>query len=313
MNPTNQSSIRAIDSQAGLERRPSGFRTSAGQSRYLAAYDATLALWPVAYESIHMRTRYGITHVIGSGPANAPPLLLLHAASFSATDWLPNIAALSQNFRTYAVDILGEPGKSVQTRSLKNISDVGDWLLDVLDKLDIQRISMAGHSFGGWITVGFALHAPERLNRIVLLAPAASIHRFSWQTRLGLSAGRIMWMLPSNLVLTGTLRGVFTRPESVNPTFMRQFAVGVKEFRFPSGGVMPDVYSDAELRRMSVPTLLLIGENDMIYPPQAALDNANELIPGLQGELISDAGHGLNVDQSELINSRMLGFLLASD
>jgi len=96
------------------------------------------------------------------------------------------------------------------------------------------------------------------------LAPAASIYPFSWPTRLFLGAARIMWMLPSHLVLAVTLRALFTQSEKVNQTFMQQFAIGVKEFRFRNGRVFPSVYPDSELRQLRVPTLLLIGANESI-------------------------------------------------
>lgn len=312
MDTTRKTVDPALVRDKIMHRSPSGFRSPKGEARYVDAYDATLASWPVAFNSLQLATRYGDTHVIASGPEDAPPLLLLHAASFSATEWLANIAALSQRFRTYAVDILGEPGKSVQTRPLQSRADVGDWLLDVLDKLEIDRASMVGHSFGGWMTVSFALRAPERLNKIVLLAPAASIHRFSWPTRLALGVGRLMWMLPSRLVVDGTLKKVFAQPENVNPAFLEQFAIGVKEFRYPKNGVFPSACSDLELLELSVPTLLLIGDKEGTYPPEKALDRAGNLIPNLQAELISGAGHGLNIDQPELVNSRMVEFLAGS-
>ena len=71
----------------------------------MAAYDTALALWPVPYESFDVPTRFGNTHIIASGPKGAPPLVLLHATSASATMWFPNIADLSREYRVYALDI----------------------------------------------------------------------------------------------------------------------------------------------------------------------------------------------------------------
>lgn len=57
---------------------PSAFKTLEGEARYLAAYDAALKLWPVPYDEIDISTRFGRTHVVVSGPNDAPPLVLLH-------------------------------------------------------------------------------------------------------------------------------------------------------------------------------------------------------------------------------------------
>jgi hypothetical protein len=96
------------------------FRTPASQAKYMASYDAVLALWPVPYESFDVPTRFGKTHVIASGPKEAQPLVLLHATSASATMWFPNIADLSREFRVYALDIIGDAGKSVVSHLPQN-------------------------------------------------------------------------------------------------------------------------------------------------------------------------------------------------
>ena len=56
---------------------PSAFKTPEGEAAYLAAYDAAMKLWPVPYEEMDIPTRFGMTHVVVSGPKDAPPLVLL--------------------------------------------------------------------------------------------------------------------------------------------------------------------------------------------------------------------------------------------
>ncbi len=56
----------------------SAFKTPEGEAAYLAAYDAAMKLWPVPYEEIEIPSRFGMTHVVTSGPKDAPPLVLLH-------------------------------------------------------------------------------------------------------------------------------------------------------------------------------------------------------------------------------------------
>jgi len=89
----------------------SNFKTAKGEAAYRAAYDSTLTLWPVPYESLVVETELGATHIIASGPKDALPLILLHGMNLSATMWFPNIADLSHNYRVYAIDILGVQAK----------------------------------------------------------------------------------------------------------------------------------------------------------------------------------------------------------
>ena len=57
---------------------PSAFKSPEGQAEFMAAYEATLKLWPVPYEPMDITGRYGRTHLVASGPKDAPTLVLLH-------------------------------------------------------------------------------------------------------------------------------------------------------------------------------------------------------------------------------------------
>ena len=58
-------------------------------------------------------TRFGMTHVVTSGPKDAPPLVLLHGMSMTLTMWSANVADFSKEYRVYTVDVMGQPGKSI--------------------------------------------------------------------------------------------------------------------------------------------------------------------------------------------------------
>ncbi len=147
------------------------FKTEAAEARYMAAYDAVLATWPVEYEDITVPTRLGATHVIASGPTDAPPLVLLHAAMATATVWRPNVEALSEHFRVYAVDVVGQGGRTVASRKVESRRDYADWLNELFDGLGIARASIVGNSYGGFIALNQAAMAPERIDRVRAISP----------------------------------------------------------------------------------------------------------------------------------------------
>jgi pimeloyl-ACP methyl ester carboxylesterase len=72
--------------------------------------------------------------------------------------------------------------------------------------------------------------------------------------------------------------------------------------------VMPTVISDTQLRALSMPVLLLIGENEVIYDPQKALTRAQQLIPDIKGELVPQCGHDISFNQHHIVDARMLTF-----
>src|SRR5215813_2086478 len=92
------------------------FKTPEGAASYMAAYNATLSLWPVAHQSLDVKTSFGTTHINAAGSPELPPLILLHGFGVCSTQWYPNIEPLSRHFRVYALDVLSQFGLSVATR-----------------------------------------------------------------------------------------------------------------------------------------------------------------------------------------------------
>src|SRR3989344_6676197 len=110
---------------------------------YLAAYLKTMALWKVPFEVSQVCTRFGLTNFIESGPEDAPPLILLPGLCASATIWYPNVGELSREFRTLAIDVVGDAGKSRSEAPPRNRLDYAVWLIDLLNVLGIDQAYFA--------------------------------------------------------------------------------------------------------------------------------------------------------------------------
>ena len=101
----------------------SAFETPEGETAYLAAYDAAMKLWPVPYEELEIPTRFGITHIVAAGPKETPALVLLHGYMATSTMWSPNIADFSKKHRVYAIDVMGQPSKSIPGEPIRSAAD----------------------------------------------------------------------------------------------------------------------------------------------------------------------------------------------
>src|SRR5512147_1785816 len=86
------------------------FKSPEGAEQYRAAYDATLALWPVPYEALDITTDFGTTHINVAGSPDSPPLVLIHGAQVNSTQWYTNIEPLSRHFHVYALDVIDQMG-----------------------------------------------------------------------------------------------------------------------------------------------------------------------------------------------------------
>jgi len=136
-----------------------------------SAYQAAISRWPVPVTSVKVVTGYGATHVLAGGAKDAP-VVLLPGGGATATAWRAVAGGLSGSHRVIAVDPVGQPGlSSPGGRPLNTAADLAGWLDQVLDALAIQRAALIGHSYGAWMALRYALHAPGRISRLVLLDP----------------------------------------------------------------------------------------------------------------------------------------------
>lgn len=281
------------------------FKSSKGEAEYLSAYDSSLKLWPLPFEEIDIATRFGTTHVVASGSKGSPSLLVLHATGASSTMWFPNIGALSRACRVYAVDVIGEPGKSRQSRLLRNREDCANWLDYVMQGLGLVRTDIAGSSYGGWHALNFSLFFPDKIKKIVALAPDASILPLSWPVLL------LLRLLPYLPIKPNPLKRFFRKDFCLSESFARQFSIGVKHFRYadPKVSIFPSVFSEAELSRINIPTLFIVGENEVIYDPLAAIEKVNQFMPDVETRLVPNAGHLVSMEQPAPVNEHILQFL----
>lgn len=157
-----------------MDEKISVFRSPEAEAKYDAAYEAVLKQWPVPYDELYIPTRFGDTHVIASGSKDAAPLVLLQPTGGGATIWFRNVGPLSQRYRTYAIDTIGEANRSVLTRPIKSRQEFADWVVDLFKGLQIDSAHVVGNSFGGFLALNTALFLPEHVKKVVLISPAAT-------------------------------------------------------------------------------------------------------------------------------------------
>lgn len=290
--------------------RSSGFKTPEGEAAFMAAYDAVMKLWPVPYEEQEIPTRFGLTHVAASGPKGAPPLVLLHGYMGTATSWAPNIADLSKDHRVYAIDVMGQPGKSIPDEPIRSDADYVAWLSAVLNSLHLDRISLAGTSFGGWVALNYAAAEPERVRKLVLLS-AGGLLPINKQFIL---RGMLMMFFPTRWTVKSFMRwaGFSTAPGELDVTpIVNLMYLGMKHFRMPKDTqrIVANPLSDYDLHEMHVPTLVLFGESEVLCDPVDALARARRLIPDFRGELLPSSSHDMCVSQRAIVDARIREFL----
>jgi pimeloyl-ACP methyl ester carboxylesterase len=268
------------------------------------AYREILEHWPVPYQSLSVPTRFGETHVIESGPEEALPLILLPGNFASAVMWQPNVASLSRIRRVLAIDIPGEPGRSTASTAPTTLAAFSQWLLDLIDFLGLNTIDLGGLSKGGLLAAHFAIERPERIRKLILLCPGLQLAppTFQW-----IILGMPMVLFPTRTAV----RWFISRASTVNGKrnlIHEAFVEGVTTS--PGRITAPPVMSLSELKRLQVPVLLLVGEQEILYNPWSAIECARKIMSNVQAVCIPGAGHFLNSDQPEQVNAAIESFLI---
>jgi pimeloyl-ACP methyl ester carboxylesterase len=289
------------------------FRSQKAKDRYLKRYDMRAQAWPVASETKTVDTSYGHTFVRICGPPEGRPLVLLPSAAASSLIWMMNVEALSAHYRVYAVDNIYDFGRSANSRDIKSANDLTNWLDGLFDALQLgNNINLMGLSYGAWITGLYALRHPDRLGKIVMCAPPATVFplpaAWVWYGLTGL--------IPHRYFLRNMTRWMFkdlTRKEDeasrgLLENLVEDAFVGLRCFKLKMP-VAPTVLTDEQLQSIKVPALFLVGENEVIYPAQNAIQRLKDVAPSIRAEIIPDAGHDLTIVQAKMVNEKVLDFL----
>jgi pimeloyl-ACP methyl ester carboxylesterase len=273
------------------------------KARFAAMYDAKMADWPVPHDDVFVGTDYGTVHVVASGARDAPAMLLLHASGVSSWSWKYNVEALSREHRTYAIDLIGDAGRS-EYASLDDVMRTGrdqaDLYAAIMDSLGIEQAFVVGASEGGFIASNLALHYPERVRRMALLGPMG----YAGATR---TVARIMFaqFFPLPAVQRSTFRWAFGDDPELTRDFRDWFLLLMNSC--VPAKVAPLPLSAEERQAIRVPVLFVLGQRDnLVGDPQAAIRLVRDM-PDARVEVV-DAGHLMGAEAPDRVNQLMEDF-----
>ncbi|MFI1888682.1 alpha/beta fold hydrolase [Streptomyces jumonjinensis] len=274
-------------------------------TRFLAAYDAVLDRWPVAVDRLEPTSAYGTTRVTACGPPDGEPLVLLHGGGATSAVWFANAAELSRTRRVYAVDRIGEAGRSrCGDRPIRTADDLLDWLDGVLDGLGLDRADLCGHSYGGWIALAFALRTPRRVRRLALLDPT--------QCFAGFSPGYLLRALPVLIRPTArrarALLAWETRGAETDPAWLELYGLAAE---FPRTKIVTGSRpGPRRLRDSATPALVLLAGESRAHDVRRVEAAARRRLPHAETAVLPGVSHhGLPFTRAAALNKALLGFL----
>jgi pimeloyl-ACP methyl ester carboxylesterase len=290
------------------------FTSPEGEAAVMGAYEGVMDAWPIERDELKVATSFGDTHVIAGGPSDGHPVVLLHALFATAASWYRVIEPLSQDHRTYAVDVVGEGNKSRPIRPIASLDDFLQWFTELLDGLGVTTLDLVGNSYGGFTAAYYAMKLPERVRKLALIGPAATIHSM-WPFMIHMFIPKGIYLMAPRLpgqarVMRSSVdwmhAGLPADPKW-EPLFQQTMRHGSLINR-----VFPRVYRSEELSEIKAPVLFIFGEREVVYGNlRSATEAARRLIPSAEIALIPDAHHITAIAQPRRFNEALLGFLQA--
>lgn len=269
------------------------FKTQEGKNDVIKHYDLFLEKWALTYEKLYVDTKYGKTFVIASGEKNNPPLILLHGSGMNSVMWLRDMQEYSRNYRVYAIDILGEPGKSDENRPSLSGSCYAEWLKDVFDNLSLKKANVVGISLGAWMAIKFSVSYPEKVSKLVLLCPS------------GVGPQKKSFILKAMLYGSLGEKGIDKLYYKVNgnkpiPEEMLKYQKLIgKNFNYRRETI--PIFSDNELKLLTMPIVLFVGAKDIMLYSDKTARRLGGLLPHAEINIYAEAGHSNVNDVNKII------------
>ncbi|QLY32648.1 alpha/beta fold hydrolase [Nocardia huaxiensis] len=282
------------------------FRDNAGYKRYRSAYQEGFDLLPPPVESVDVPTRFGTVRAyrFGSGPGT--PLVVLPGRQAATPMWADNLPGLIAVRPVITLDLLGEPGLSVQSAPLEGDADQAEWLAEALRVLEPGPVHVLGASIGGWSAVNLAVHHPDRVASLTVLDPPFVFGGISWKS-IVVSLGAVLPGMPDKWrgKLLSWISGGVAAPE--NMPVGKLIASGMKDF----ASFLPMVKkpSAAQLSGIKAPLLAVFAGRSIIHNAKRMAKNARKLMPDAQVELWPDASHAITGEYPDQITARLRTFL----
>lgn len=287
------------------------FTSAAGRDAYAAAYARAMRDMPAPDATVDVRTTYGVVRLYrfdpsaGADPRSAP-LLLIPGRSAASPVWAGNLPSLRALGTVYTVDLLGEPGASIQDRPITSGDDHAQWLHEVVQQIPANRVHLVGMSIGGWTAMNLALRRPGKVASVTVLDPVMTFADLSAQVIVRSIPALVPWFPRSWRDSFNSWTAGGAPVEDVPIADMLESAMKNYRIKLPT----PNRITETELASVDVPVLAIIAGRSVMHDGAAAADVARRALR--HGTVhVYDGSHALNGEYPDRIAADLAAFLTA--
>lgn len=245
-----------------------------------------------------------------SGPGDAPVLVLSNGIMMSTASWALQNSVLNQHLRVLLYDCRGM-GKSDHPDGSYSMELHVDDLAALLKSLAIPKAHIAGISYGAEISMTFAIRYPEMTDSLIVIDGVSEIHPL-------LRAQTYPWLIaaerndPKLLLETSYHMNFSEEWIKANRVFIDSSVDRFAQLDLDAFSRLMEAFYQVDLTedlsKISAPTLVIVGEKDLIKGREFA-EIITQEIPGSEFVVVPGAGHALSLEKPALLNTLMLGFV----
>ncbi len=253
-------------------------------------------------------------------------ILLVHGLGSYIPAWKNNIPSLSENFRVIALDLpgYGRSSKGPYSASMEFFSQT---VIELADSLGIESFVMGGHSMGGQISLITALQYPQRVKKLLLVAPAGfeTFHDGEKQWFRNVATPSLSIFAKPKNIQDNIAINFYKMPESADFMIRDRIAMrSASDFEGYAYIVAESIKAMVDrpvfdyLDQIKQPALIFFGEADQLIPnrfltggeTRVIAEKGHAKMPNSTLFMVPEAGHFMHFEQAEFFNEKVKGFLL---
>ncbi|MEM6263258.1 MAG: alpha/beta hydrolase [Bacteroidota bacterium] len=282
---------------------PSFFKSEPGKKEVIDLYDQKLAELNIEYKTLELDTSFGKTHVIVTGDAENPPLILVHGSNGCAPIALECYPNLSSTYQVFAVDVPAQPNKSEGIRPSMKDDSYGRWMNEVMGILELQDVVLAGFSFGGLIILKTLIYDASRVKEVFLASPAYIVNGNPLKALINIFIPMKRYMKTQKVKhIEKFLAVLFTERDEFAVKFLSKVFV-----HFEMDFTPVPVLSKQEASAIQTPITLIAAKNDAIFPGEKMIKRAKKLLPTIKHiSLLETSKHVQDSAGNRIVEQLML-------
>ncbi|MBG6091656.1 alpha/beta fold hydrolase [Actinomadura viridis] len=283
------------------------WRSAGGQAHFMAAYTEAMRDMPQPAATIDVRTDFGFVRVyrFEGAAGRAEPLVLLPGRASATPVWADNMPALLRIGDVYTIDLLGEPGKSVQEVPITSDADQAEWLDQVLARLPEKSFHVVGLSIGGWTAANLAVHRPGHVATLTLIDPVYTFSGIPLGTAVRAIPASVPWLPKSWRDSFNSYTAGGAPVEDVPVANMIESGMKNYALHLPQ----PALLGEKPLRRLAMPVLAILAGKSVMHDVGASRAVAGRAFRNGAVKVYPDASHAINGEYPDKVAADIAAFL----